>query len=116
MPSAARIPTPALKDSQVRYDAFQMHRRTFFQSALSAAPLLAAQPGRKYKTAQIGAGWLGGNIMREALASGDCTAVAMADPDPNQLAKSSAVIATLSSNKPRHYREIRTARQSTESK
>ena len=84
-----------------------MHRRTFFQSALSAAPLLSAQPGRKYKTAQIGAGWWGGNIMREALASGDCSAVALADPDPNQLTKSSTEIAKLSSDKPRHYRDYR---------
>ena len=65
----------------------EMNRRIFFQSALSAAPLLAAQPGKKYKTALIGSGWWGMNILREALASGECSAVALADPDPGQMGK-----------------------------
>jgi hypothetical protein len=62
-----------------------MNRRVFFQSALSAAPLLQAQPGKKYKTALIGSGWWGMNILREAVASGQCSVVAFVDPDPNRL-------------------------------
>src|SRR5258708_8181380 len=80
-----------------------MNRRIFFQSALSAAPLLAAQPGKKYKTALIGSGWWGMNILREALASGDCSAVALADPDPNQMDRASPKIAKLSSTQPPPY-------------
>src|SRR2546422_1582662 len=84
-----------------------MIRRIFFQSALSAAPLLAAQPGKKYKTALIGSGWWGMNILREALASGECSAVALADPDPNQTAHAAAEISKLSSDQPHHYKDYR---------
>ena len=49
-----------------------MQRRKFFAAGLAAVPLLSAQPGRKFKTALIGSGWWGMNILREALASGDC--------------------------------------------
>ena len=84
-----------------------MNRRVFFKAALSAAPLLNAQPGRKYKTALIGSGWWGMNILREALACGECTAVALADPDPNQMEKAGAEIAKLSSDTPKRYRDYR---------
>ena len=84
-----------------------MDRRRFFISALSAAPILNAQPGRKYKTALIGSGWWGMNILREALASGECTAVALADPDPNQMQKAQEEITKLSSDKPRRYLDYR---------
>src|SRR5439155_5863587 len=36
-------------------------RRARWYRDLSAAPLLAAQPGKKYKTALIGSGWWGMN-------------------------------------------------------
>lgn len=84
-----------------------MNRRVFFQSALSAAPLIAYQPGRKYKTALIGSGWWGTNILREALASGECSAVALADPDPAQMEKTLAEVGKVSSDKPRRYRDYR---------
>ncbi|MDZ4800974.1 MAG: Gfo/Idh/MocA family oxidoreductase [Bryobacteraceae bacterium] len=82
-------------------------RRGFFQTALSAVPILNAQPGRKYKTALIGSGWWGMNILREALASGECTAVALADPDPSQMEKANAEIRKLSSDQPRRYKDYR---------
>jgi predicted dehydrogenase len=84
-----------------------MNRRIFFQSALCAAPLLNAQPGKKYKTALIGSGWWGMNILREAIACGDCSAVALADPDPNQIDKAAAELAKLTSDQPRRYRDYR---------
>ena len=84
-----------------------MQRRKFFEAGLAAVPLLSAQPGRKFKTALIGSGWWGMNILREALASGDCSAVALADPDPNQMDKAAAEIAKLSSDQPRRYRDYR---------
>ena len=83
-----------------------MNRRIFFQTALSATPLLIAQ-GKKYKTALIGSGWWGMNIMREALASGECSAVALADPDPSQMDKAGAEIVKLSSDQPRRYKDYR---------
>ncbi|MFN7650680.1 MAG: Gfo/Idh/MocA family protein [Acidobacteriota bacterium] len=84
-----------------------MDRRKFFAAGLSAVPLLAAQPGRKYRTALIGAGWWGMNILREALASGECSAVALADPDPNQMDKAGQEIAKVSADQPRRYRDYR---------
>jgi predicted dehydrogenase len=84
-----------------------MNRRVFFQSALSAVPLLSAQPGRKLRTALIGSGWWGMNILREALASQQCSAIALADADINQMEKASAEIAKLSSDQPRRYQDYR---------
>jgi predicted dehydrogenase len=84
-----------------------MNRRVFFQSALSAAPLLHAQGARKYKTALIGSGWWGMNILREALASGQCSAVALVDPDPAQIEKAATEVAKLSADQPRRYRDYR---------
>ena len=84
-----------------------MDRRTFWKSALSAAPLLSAQPGKKYKTALIGSGWWGMNILREAIASGECSTVALADPDPGQMDKAGIEIAKLTSDQPRRYRDYR---------
>jgi len=80
-----------------------MERRDF----LLATPLLAQPPGRKYKTALIGSGWWGMNILREALASGECTCVALADPDPNQIKVAQAELGKLTSDKPREYRDYR---------
>lgn len=80
-----------------------MQRRLF----LSAAPLLAQPPGRKYKTALIGAGWWGMNILREALAGGQCSAVAFADPDNNQMAQAATDLAKVSGDQPRQYRDYR---------
>jgi predicted dehydrogenase len=84
-----------------------MNRRVFFLSALSAAPVVAYQPGRKYRTALIGSGWWGANILREALASGECSAVGLADPDPSQLEKCAGEVAKVSSDQPRRYRDYR---------
>ena len=54
------------------------NRRQFLRTttaaalAFSAAPLLRAQSaGRKYRTALIGCGWWGNNILGEAMASGE---------------------------------------------
>ena len=83
-----------------------MQRRHFLSTA-AATPLLAQPPGRKYKTALIGAGWWGMNILREALACGHCTAVAFADPDASQMDKAAAGLAKVSGDQPRRYRDYR---------
>jgi predicted dehydrogenase len=80
--------------------------RRHFVSALSAAPLLAA-PGRKYTTALIGTGWWGMNILREALASGQCTVTGLADPDAFQLEKSQEELNKLTSDRPKHFKDYR---------
>jgi predicted dehydrogenase len=82
-----------------------MRRRHFLH--LSPALLNAQSPGRKFKTALIGSGWWGMNILREALASNECSAVALADPDPAQSAKALDEIRKLSSDQPRVYKDYR---------
>lgn len=67
-----------------------MHRRHFLTtaavtaaSAFSAVPILAQKSGKKYRTALIGSGWWGMNILREAIASGRVTVCAVCDADDN---------------------------------
>jgi predicted dehydrogenase len=83
-----------------------MNRRVFFQTGLSAvAPV--AYGAHKYRTALIGSGWWGMNILREALASGECSAAALVDPDPEQIDKAAAEVAKLSADRPRRYKDYR---------
>ena len=63
-------------------------RRQFLKSSASAslvapafAILGADAPGRKYRTALIGCGWWGNNILGEAMASGACRIVGLCDVD-----------------------------------
>jgi threonine dehydrogenase-like Zn-dependent dehydrogenase len=54
--------------------------------AFSAAPRLGAQsPSKKRRTALIGSGWWGMNILRCAMESGACQVVALRDVDENYL-------------------------------
>jgi predicted dehydrogenase len=70
-----------------------MNRRRFLQGS-TAATALAAFPfsirsadkagAKKFRTALIGCGWWGNNILREAMASGACEIVALCDVDSRQ--------------------------------
>lgn len=90
-----------------------MNRRAFVKNtgsaalALSATPLVGQKTTRKYKTALIGSGWWGMNICRFAIASGECTIVALADVDRNQLDPAAAEVEKLSGDKPRKYKNYR---------
>lgn len=89
-------------------------RRTFLQSSLATGALLAAAPAirgaertKKYKTALIGSGWWGTNILREALASEQCQLVALCDVDQAQIDKCEKEIGGLTSDKPKRYQDFR---------
>ena len=91
-----------------------MHtRRRFLQSSLAAglalrgAPYVLGQADRKYRTALIGSGWWGMNILREALASGKCKATALCDVDPKPLEVSDDEVETLAGDKPKKYADFR---------
>lgn len=90
-----------------------MHRRDLIKTSLvagmafSAAPLLGADSGRKYRTALIGCGWWGRNILRYALASGECRIVGLCDVDQNQLAGAAAEVEKLSGDQPKGYPDYR---------
>ncbi len=60
------------------------NRRQFLKTAATAAVLspclsLGASAGKRYRTALIGCGWWGGNIVREAMASKRCKIVGLCD-------------------------------------
>jgi predicted dehydrogenase len=92
-----------------------MNRRAFLHSS-AAAGAVAALPfsiraadkaGKKYRTALIGAGWWGGNIVAEAMASGQCEIVAVCDVDRRALDPTVEKITKLSGDQPRSYRDYR---------
>ena len=89
-------------------------RRTFLQStiatgiALGAAPAIhAVSKGKKYRTALIGSGWWGMNILKEAMAAGNCQVVALADVDQDVLELAAEKVTTLSGDKPAIYEDVR---------
>lgn len=90
-----------------------MERRDFIKASLAAGITVAssrylyAQPPGKYKTALIGTGWWGMNILHEAMASGACKVVALCDVDENQLNPALADVEKLSGDKPTGYKDYR---------
>lgn len=71
------------------------NRRKFIQTTagatMLASPLVApwvkaqSKSGKKYKTALIGSGWWGMNILRVAIKDGSCDVVALCDVDSDEL-------------------------------
>jgi predicted dehydrogenase len=61
----------------------------------------------KYRTALIGSGWWGMNILREAVKSGQCQVVAMCDVDRSQLEPAASEIEGLTTDKPKRYQDWR---------
>ena len=89
-------------------------RRTFLAAstaaglAISAPAVLGAQKNaRKFRTALVGTGWWGMNILRTAIQSGDASVVAMCDVDLNQLDPAVADIEKLTSKAPARYKDFR---------
>ncbi len=89
-------------------------RRQFLHStaaaslAFSAAPFVrAAEPGKKLRTALIGSGWWGKNILKEAMASGRSKVVALADVDGHALEVAAEQVTDLSGDQPKPYRDYR---------
>ncbi len=91
-----------------------IHRRDFLQSSLasglvlSAAPNIHAAPKAKtYRTALIGSGWWGMNILKEAMAGGNCKVVALADVDSDVLELAAEKVKALSGDQPKTYQDVR---------
>jgi predicted dehydrogenase len=87
-------------------------RRTFLKAA-AAAPMLFApavhggQAGRKFRTALIGCGWWGKNILVEALAAGRTTVVGLCDVDTNALEATADEVADKSGDAAKKYKDYR---------
>ncbi len=88
-----------------------MERRTFIKSsalALSALPFYGATfQDTPYRLALIGSGWWGMNILREAIAHGSSTVVALCDVDEGQLTRAKEEVGTLTSDTPTLYKDYR---------
>lgn len=91
-----------------------INRRTFIQSTAAGAAVtlfspygIAAPRAAKYRTALIGTGWWGMNILRAAMAAGQSKVVAMCDVDENQIGKAAAEVEKLSGDTPKKYRDFR---------
>jgi predicted dehydrogenase len=93
-----------------------MNRRHFLQTS-AAATVLAALPfsiraaeklgGRKFRTALIGCGWWGNNILREAMASGACEVVALCDVDARQFEPTQTNIRAGTGETPKLFKDYR---------
>lgn len=76
--------------------------------AFSAAPaLFGADSKKKYRTALIGSGWWGMNILTTAIQSGTVDVVAMCDVDKNQLDPAAAKVESLIGKQPKKYEDYR---------
>ena len=90
-----------------------MDRRDFLKTSLSAGaafnviPSFGARQEKKYRTALIGTGWWGMNILQTALASGTIKAIAMCDVDTNQLDPARALIEEKTGTAPKGYADYR---------
>ena len=88
-------------------------RRVFLKSSLASGlavgfpSVLKAARNRTYRTALIGSGWWGTNILREAVASGRCKVVALVDVDRRQLEKCANELAKWTNDEPKHYTDYR---------
>ena len=87
-----------------------MHRRTFTASAIAtlAVPHIRAQSAdRVYRTALIGSGWWGMNLLTEGLATKRVKCIALADPDQRARESSADEVESLAGNKPAVYNDYR---------
>jgi predicted dehydrogenase len=93
-----------------------MNRRDFIKNSAAASvafsawslPLISvAGKTRPYRTALIGSGWWGMNILREAIAAGESKVVAMCDVDQNMLTAAAMEVEKLNGDKPKKYGDFR---------
>jgi len=89
-----------------------VNRRTFLSAtaaSFASAPFILGQAktDRKYRTALIGSGWWGMNILRVALEAGQSEVVALADVDADVLEISADEVLGLTGKLPKTYKDYR---------
>jgi len=89
-------------------------RRDFLAAAAAAAgtafaapAVLGAEKQKKYKTALVGSGWWGMNILHEAIAAGESDVVAMCDVDRRMIDRAAADVEKLTNASPKKYGDYR---------
>jgi len=75
--------------------------------AYAAPAVLGAEKNKKYKTALIGTGWWGMDILHVAIEAGRSNVVAMCDVDRNQLDPAVANVEKLTGAAPKKYADYR---------
>jgi len=91
----------------------RLTRRDFLSASaaaglsLAAPAVHAAQQGKVYKTAILGSGWWGMNILREAIRAGQSKVVAMCDVDRRQLDPAAAEVEKMTGAMPKKYVDYR---------
>ena len=98
-------------------NGFHLNRRSLLKTAAAASVAFAApallrgqdptKGGKRYRTALIGCGWWGGNIVREAIASGQCQIVALCDVDLKQVERIKGEQKELTADAPKVYQDFR---------
>ncbi len=76
-------------------------------TALSAPAVLGAQKYKTYKTALVGSGWWGMNILNEAIDAGQSVVVGLCDVDENQLKPAAAKVEAKTGKTPKTYKDYR---------
>ena len=92
-----------------------LSRRNFIKTTGAAGLTMAAAPrilaedksGRPYRTALIGSGWWGNNILSEAMQSGQCRVVGLCDVDSRMLDSTLKKVEEGTGDKPKTYRDYR---------
>ncbi len=90
-----------------------MNRRQFLRTAsaasasFAAVPIFGADAFTKFRTALIGTGWWGMNILGEAMKAGRSNIVALCDVDRNQLEPAAEKVTQLGGGLPRKYKDYR---------
>ena len=76
-------------------------------AALVAPAIHAAAKDKKYRTALVGSGWWGMNILRTAMAAGESSVVALCDVDRAMLDAAAADVEKLAGAAPKKYEDFR---------
>jgi predicted dehydrogenase len=93
--------------------AMSVHRRSFLATSAAAGVALAApavhgaEKHKKYRTALVGSGWWGMNILRTAIEAGRSDVVALCDVDRGHLDKAAEGVGKLTGKAPRKYNDFR---------
>jgi predicted dehydrogenase len=82
-------------------------RREFMAAGAAAPFILGARFPRKYRTALIGSGWWGKNILKEAIEAGQSKVVALCDVDANAAEVAADQVKGLNGDAPKVYGDFR---------
>jgi predicted dehydrogenase len=76
-------------------------------AAMAAPAIHGAEKDKKYKTALVGSGWWGMNILRTGIQAGDVDVVALCDVDDRQFETAKAEVEKLTGKTPQKYKDYR---------